>query len=217
MRTFFQDLRTLGLGDPLLIVSDGAAGIIRAIEECFPRSARQRCLARRMRNLAAKVPTDLWPEFKTRVAACYQAPSRAIARQLAAGIRADYADVLPSAFICFDDDFGACIAHLRPVTHRRFARTTNLLERLFVEERRRLKIIPNGFGRSRCSNSCSARSSAPRALARPPLHRVRAAPDRRRQKGTRPGIRGLRSRRWEGHPSPAFPANPRLDHSRRDE
>jgi len=33
-----------------------------------------------------------------------------------------------------------------PVTHRRFVRTTNLLERLFVEERRRLKIIPNGFG-----------------------------------------------------------------------
>ena len=85
----------------------GAAGIIRAIEECFPRSARQRCLARRMRNLAAKVPTDLWPKFKTRVAACYQAPLWAIARQLAAGIRADYADVLPSAFICFDDDFGA--------------------------------------------------------------------------------------------------------------
>ena len=89
----------------------------------------------------------LWPEFKTRVAACYQAPSRAIARQLATGIRADYADVLPSAFACFEDDFGACNAHLRlPVTHRRFIRTTNLLERLFVEERRRLKIIPNGFG-----------------------------------------------------------------------
>jgi putative transposase len=33
-----------------------------------------------------------------------------------------------------------------PVTHRRFARTTNLLERLFVEERRRPKIMPNGFG-----------------------------------------------------------------------
>src|ERR1700728_4341932 len=31
-------------------------------------------------------------------------------------------------------------------SHRCFARTTNLLERLFVEERRRLKIIPNGFG-----------------------------------------------------------------------
>ena len=48
---------------------------------------------------------------------------------------------------CFMDDFEACIAHLRfPVTHRRAIRTTNLLERLFFEERRRLKIIPNAFG-----------------------------------------------------------------------
>jgi putative transposase len=147
VRAFFQDLRARGLGDPLLVVSDGAPGIIRAIAECFPRSARQRCLAHRLRNLAAKVPTDLWPEFKARVVACYQAPSRAIARKLAAGVRADYANLMPSAFRCFEDDFEACIAHLRaPVAHRRVTRTTNLLERLFVEERRRLKIIPNGFG-----------------------------------------------------------------------
>jgi putative transposase len=77
VRAFFQDLRARGLGDPLLVVSDGAPGIIRAIEEGFPRSARQRCLAHRMRNLAIKVSADLWPEFKARVAACYQAPSRA--------------------------------------------------------------------------------------------------------------------------------------------
>ena len=44
---FFQDMRRRGLGDPLLVVSDGAAGIIKAIETCFPRSARQRCLAHR--------------------------------------------------------------------------------------------------------------------------------------------------------------------------
>jgi transposase-like protein len=147
VRAFFQDMRVRGLGDPLLVVSDGAPGIIRAIEECFPRSARQRCLAHRMRNLAVKVPTDLWPEFKARASACYQAPSRAIARELAKGMRTDYGAVLPSAVACFEDDFEACIAHLRlPVTHRRSTRTTNLLERLFVEERRRLKIIPNGFG-----------------------------------------------------------------------
>ena len=147
VRAFFQDMRARGLGDPVLVVSDGAPGIIRAIEECFPRSARQRCLAHRMRNLAVKVPSDLWPEFKARVTACYQAPSRAIARDLAAGIRADHAGGLPSAVACFEDDFEACIAHLRlPVTHRRSTRTTNLLERLFGEERRRLKIIPNGFG-----------------------------------------------------------------------
>ena len=57
---------------------------------------------------------------------------------------------LATAVRCFTDDFEACIAHLRmPVTHRRAIRTTNLLERLFVEERRRLKIIPNAFG-DRC-------------------------------------------------------------------
>jgi hypothetical protein len=57
-----------------------------------------------MRNLAVKVPTDLWPEFKTRVVACYQAPSRAIARELATGIRSDYAATLPSALSCFEPD-----------------------------------------------------------------------------------------------------------------
>ena len=144
---FFQDMRRRGLGDPLLVVSDGAAGIVKAIETCFPRSARQRCLAHRMRNLAAKVPEDLWPEFKARATAAYQAPSRAIARDLASGLVADYEAELPSATACFMDDFEACIAHLRmPITHRRAIRTTNLLERLFVEERRRLKIIPNAFG-----------------------------------------------------------------------
>ena len=62
-------------------------------------------------------------------------------------MRADYGTVLPSAIACFEDDFEACIAHLRlPVTASPSTGTTNLLERLFVEERRRLKIIPNGFG-----------------------------------------------------------------------
>src|SRR5919106_1432205 len=90
---------------------------------------------------------DLWPEFKARAQAAYQAPSRAIARDLAAGLEADYGIEHGRAVACFRDDFEACIAHLRfPVNHRRAIRTTNLLERLFVEERRRLKIIPNGFG-----------------------------------------------------------------------
>ena len=114
-----------------------------------------------MRNLAAKVPEDLWPEVKARITAAYQAPSRAIARDLAKGVVEDYERDLPSAMACFMDDFEACIAHLRmPVTHRRAIRTTNLLERLFVEERRRLKAarayaaalrprscsLPNAFG-----------------------------------------------------------------------
>ena len=110
----------------------------------------------------------------------------------------------PSAFACFDDDTGACIAHLRlPVTHRRFARTTNLLEQLFVEEQRRLKIIPNGFGEKPVLNSCSARSSAP------PEHwrGLRFTEFKLRQiaavEGTRPGMRDF-DHAAAGHPSPRF-------------
>ena len=130
---------------------DGIAERLRPGQKREPvlaaRAERQRCLAHRMRNLAAKLPEDVWPEFKARAQAAYQAPSRAIARDLAAGVEAEYGAKYDRAVACFLDDFEACIAHLRlPVNHRRAIRTTNLLERLFVEERRRLKIIPNGFG-----------------------------------------------------------------------
>ena len=146
-REFFHDMRRRGLSDPLLAVSDGAPGVIRAIEECFPRAARQRCLVHKMRNLLSKVPEDLWPEFKARAQACYQAASPSLARMLRDDIRATYGGDLPSAVACLDDDFEACIAHLKfPLAHRRAIRTTNLLERLFGEERRRTKVIPHAFG-----------------------------------------------------------------------
>jgi transposase-like protein len=133
-----------GLPDPLLVASDGAPGMIRAIEECLPRSIRQRCLAHKMRNLQSKVPDDVWPEFKARAAASYQAASPALARLLRDDIASTYAGDLPSAVACLDDAFEACIAQLRfPLGHRRAIRTTNLLERLFGEERRRTKSLPS--------------------------------------------------------------------------
>jgi hypothetical protein len=72
-----HDMRRRGLPDPLLVVSDGAPGMIRSIEECLP--ARQRCLTHKVRNLQKQgtVPEDLWPEFKACVVGCYQAPSPA--------------------------------------------------------------------------------------------------------------------------------------------
>lgn len=146
-KEFFQDMRRRGLPDPLLVVSDGAPGIIRAIEECFPRALRQRCLAHKMRNLQSKVPEAVWPEFHARAQACYQAASPALARLLRDDIVATYGGDLPAAVACLNDDFEACIAHLRfPLAHRRVIRTTNLLERLFGEERRRSKVIPHAFG-----------------------------------------------------------------------
>jgi len=81
------------------------------------------------------------------VKAAYQAPSRDVARMMRDVVVAEYEKRFPSAVKCFLDDFEACIAHLRfPIAHRRVIRTTNLLERLFGEERRRMKIVANAFG-----------------------------------------------------------------------
>ncbi|HEX6144985.1 MAG TPA: hypothetical protein VFZ01_19885 [Geminicoccaceae bacterium] len=57
--------------------------MIKAIEVCFPGSIRQRCLAHRDAQPRRQGPEDLWPEFKARATAAYQAPSRKIARELA--------------------------------------------------------------------------------------------------------------------------------------
>lgn len=146
-KEFLRDLKSRGLPDPLLVVTDGAPGLIRAVEEVLPRSLRQRCLAHRIRNLEAKVPAELWREVKGLANAAYRASSPALARLTRDEFVNRFEAELPSATRCFLDDFEACIAHLRlPISHRRAIRTTNLLERLFGEERRRTKVIPHAFG-----------------------------------------------------------------------
>jgi transposase-like protein len=144
---FFQDLKRRGLADPLLVVTDGAAGLIRAAETCFPRAVRQRCLVHRLRNLRSKAPETQWPEIAIRARACYEAASPALATLLRDDFVQAYERELPAVVKCFTDDFEACIAHLRfPLRHRKVIRTTNLLERLFLEARRRTKVIPHAFG-----------------------------------------------------------------------
>ena len=66
-RELLRDLKARGMNDPLLVVSDGAPGLIRAIEEVFPKSLRQRCLAHRMRNLEGKVPESAGAKSKPRL------------------------------------------------------------------------------------------------------------------------------------------------------
>ncbi len=144
---FFEDVKRRGLADPLLVVTDGAPGLIRAVETCFPRALRQRCLVHRMRNLRSKAPERQWPEIAIRARACYEAASPALAALLRDDFVQAYARELPAVVQCFTQDFEACIAHLRfPLRHRQGIRTTNLLERLFLEERRRTKVIPHAFG-----------------------------------------------------------------------
>src|SRR4029450_6951758 len=85
--------------------------------------------------------------MSARARVCYEAASPALAAVLRDDFVAAYERELPAVVQCFRDDFEACIAHLRfPLRPRRVIRTTNLLERLFLEERRRTKIIPHAFG-----------------------------------------------------------------------
>jgi putative transposase len=51
-----RDLIARGLGAPLLVVADGAPGLIKAVERCWPASDRQHCAVHRVRNLLAKLP-----------------------------------------------------------------------------------------------------------------------------------------------------------------
>jgi putative transposase len=146
-RDFLREMKARNLIDPILVATDGAPGLIRAVEEVFPRSLRQRCLAHKIRNLESKVPEEMWRELKGAACAAYQAGSPKLAAMAREDFVSSYEHEYPSATACFLDDFEACIAHLQlPIAHRRVARTTNLLERLFSEERRRTKVIPHAFG-----------------------------------------------------------------------
>lgn len=146
-RDFLEELKRRGLTDPLVTITDRAPGLIRAVDECFPASLRQRCLAHRIRNLESKLPEEIRAEFKQAAKAAYQAPSVAMARALRVDLVERFAKRCPTAVRCFEDDFDACIAHLHaPPAHHRTIRTSNPLERLFGEERRRMKIVPTMFG-----------------------------------------------------------------------
>lgn len=143
---FFEEMTGRGLRQPLLIVSDGAKGLMAAIQEHFPRSDRQRCLAHKLRNLVSKLPRD--PELRApvmqEIKAVYYAPGRETAELLAERLIETYADEYPAVVKCFTDDLEACLVHLSyPLAHRRYIRTTNLLERSFQEEKRRTKVIPH--------------------------------------------------------------------------
>ena len=51
-----RDLIARGLPAPMLVVADGAPGLIKAVEQCWPSSDRQHCSVHRARNLIAKLP-----------------------------------------------------------------------------------------------------------------------------------------------------------------
>src|SRR4051812_2029823 len=148
-----RDLIARGLGAPLLVVADGAPGLIKAIEQCWPASDRQHCAVHRLRNLLAKLPE----RERERVRSAYwQALDDATGerdgkqRLQALVVELDAAGY-PAAGKCLADDLDALVVHLRyPTRHRRRWRSTNLLERSLAEVKRRTKVIGRFPGETSC-------------------------------------------------------------------
>lgn len=143
---FLRDMVRRGLNVPLSVTTDGAPGLIRAVEAVFPKSLRIRCWVHKVRNILDKVPEEMREEVRAYLAAVRDAPNLEEGRRLAQDFVARYERVLPSAVHSFQDDLEASLQHLRlPAGHRKFVRTTNLIERSFEEERRRTKVLPRFF------------------------------------------------------------------------
>jgi len=121
------------------------------VEEAWADSLRQRCLAHKIRNVIDKVPEHAKAEVKAMVKSAYYAPNREVAEMIAKDLLERYQDLYPSAMKAFLDDLEACWAYLRcPAIHHKRIRTTNLLERAFVEQKRRTKIIPRFWTEKSC-------------------------------------------------------------------
>lgn len=141
--SFLHDLVARGLGEPLLVVSDKHKALRRAVKEVFPHALRQPCLAHKMRNILCKLPRKVQKEIKALLHQVYRAPSYQEGLRVGRELIARFRGLYPSAMECLGEDLEECLTYLKfPQAHWKAIRTTNLLERLFGEGKRRTKVIP---------------------------------------------------------------------------
>jgi putative transposase len=148
-----RGLAKRGMPTPVTITTDGAIGLTKAIDAMWPQSLRIRCWFHKMQNLQQKVPAHLWPEVKALLVDMRDAPTPEKAEKRREAIVAQYQQELPEACRCLLDDAAASLNHLAvPQRHQQYVRTSNLVERAFVEERRRTKVIPHLWGETSLVN-----------------------------------------------------------------
>ena len=157
---FLADLSERGLASPLLVISDGAPGLIAAIEQAYPQALRQRCLIHRARNVLAKTPAGMQAEVKdaywklSGTDGLKTPPGPRLAEIIDARIgemAAKYGPAYPSAMKCLTTDREGLTACLRfPAEHHNRVRHSNFIERTFGETRRRVKVIGRLPGETSC-------------------------------------------------------------------
>jgi len=153
----FQTLKLRGLRGLRLIVSDAHSGIRAAIERRFQGVLWQRCQVHLIRELLKKVH---WKQFaivakdlKTLFKTTEVTQSRAIAEKIADKWRASF----PAFSRALTSGVQDCLAvYALPESHRYRLASTNLIERLMRELKRRTRVIGIFPSRPSCHRLCGA-------------------------------------------------------------
>ena len=139
---FLLSLKKRGLTGLLMITSDAHEGILNAIGKVFPTVPWQRCQFHFSRNITDKAPKKYQTGLRAELQELFNCKTIAEARKVRDRIIEDYRDVAESAVTCLDEGFeSAMTVMLLPAWLRRFYRTSNQIERLNKELKRRSKVI----------------------------------------------------------------------------
>jgi transposase-like protein len=137
-----EDLYRRGLTGKnlLLIVTDGCPGLAAAIQTVYPRVEHQRCWVHKMRNLCEAVRRRDHDAVKHDAQKIYQAASRTEAQRAFARFQWNWRRAYPALVRRLERDLPELLTFFRFPRHLwRKLRTTNAIERCFVEVRRRTR------------------------------------------------------------------------------
>src|SRR5262245_4530141 len=113
-----RDLGKRELQTPVTVTTDGAPGLLTALEVMGPRSLRQRCWSYQRQTLHEKGPPQAWPAGKVWVADRREAPTFEEGQRHPQVRLAPYQTTLPEACRCLEDDVEASLNHLQgPARH----------------------------------------------------------------------------------------------------
>jgi transposase-like protein len=141
-RTFLDSLIERGLHAVQLIVSDSHAGLKQARRACFPGVAWQRCQFHLMQNALHYVPkVSMRTEVTEDLRSVLNAPDRHEAERLLSQLVTKYEQSAPDLSAWMEANIPESLTVFDfPVSHRRRLRTTNMLERLNQEIKRRTRV-----------------------------------------------------------------------------
>ncbi|MDI3476942.1 MAG: putative transposase [Thermoanaerobacterium sp.] len=144
---FFGSLKERGLKDVRVVTSDDHKGLVNAVRKHFQGASWQRCQTHFSRNMLDHAPKALQPEIKEDLRRLYESVDLESARKVRDQIIAKYEARAPKATNLLDEAFDDITAVLAlPLRYRKRLRTTNGVERLNEEIRRRervIRIFPN--------------------------------------------------------------------------